>query len=82
MTLTLKLFEEGDMSLRAAINAKCRECIYDSKDQGTWRQQVGACTCPKCPLFPHRPVSIGHTRNRAELDDFEGKPSKKIMVSE
>jgi len=44
-------------SLRAAINAKCRECIYDpTSGGGTWREQVAACTAPKCPLFSVRPM--------------------------
>lgn len=47
-------------SLRAAINAKCRDCIYDPKSGlGTWRQQVEACTCLDCPLYPVRPRSEG-----------------------
>ena len=46
------------MSLRKAINDKCKECIYDdSPGNGNWRQQVQGCTSPKCPLFPRRPVS-------------------------
>lgn len=46
------------MSLRAAINAKCRECIYDPlSGKGTWRQQVEACTSYGCPLYPVRPLS-------------------------
>lgn len=44
-------------SLRRAINEKCRECIYDPvAGRGTWRQQVGACTSTKCPLYPVRPM--------------------------
>jgi len=46
------------MSLRAAINAKCKDCIYDPKSGlGTWRQQVEGCTSRNCPLWPHRPTS-------------------------
>jgi len=44
-------------SSRKAINAKCKDCIYDPVDGGTWRQQVEACTSPDCPLFQLRPVS-------------------------
>ncbi len=45
-------------SLRAAINRKCRECIFDRHGgSGTWRQQVEACTSTACPLYPVRPVS-------------------------
>lgn len=46
------------MSLRAAVNAKCKECIYDPiAGRGTWRQQVEACTSRSCPLFAVRPTS-------------------------
>lgn len=44
------------MSLRAAIDAKCRECGYDAKcGAGTWREQVEACPATTCPLYPVRP---------------------------
>ena len=41
--------------LRAAVNAKCRECIYDPCQPGTWLAQVRACTSPRCPLYMVRP---------------------------
>lgn len=44
-------------SMRAAVNAKCRECIYDPIEPGGWRQQVEACSCWGCPLYTVRPVS-------------------------
>ena len=50
-------------SLRAAINAYCRDCIYDPLDRGNWRQQVTACEIPDCPLYPVRP------RSSAPLED-------------
>ena len=31
-------------SMRNAINAKCKDCLYDPVDGGNWRQQVEACT--------------------------------------
>lgn len=47
-------------SLRSAINAKCKECIYDPiAGGGTWRQQVSECTSVTCPLFDIRPMSKG-----------------------
>jgi len=45
------------LSLRKAINDKCKECIYDKLGSGTWRQQVEACTSPSCALYLVRPVS-------------------------
>jgi hypothetical protein len=45
------------MSRKKAIDAFCKACIYDRGTPGTWRQQVEACTAPKCPLFAYRPKS-------------------------
>ena len=54
------------MSLRAAINAMCRACIYDPHSGlGPWRMQVEACTSPSCPLYAVRPRSTA--RDRGEL---------------
>lgn len=45
------------LSLRTAIDAKCRGCIYDPiGGTGTWREQVAACTSRTCPLFQARPL--------------------------
>jgi len=46
------------MSLRAVINAKCRECTYDAKASGTWREQVAQCSVISCPLWSVRPAPI------------------------
>ena len=45
------------MSLRAAINAKCKDCIYDPCAPGNWRQQTAACRITSCSLHPYRPLS-------------------------
>ncbi|MCT2558419.1 hypothetical protein N0B51_05440 [Tsuneonella sp. YG55] len=42
--------------LRSAVNAKCRECIYDPYQRGTWREQVAACCSANCSLHEVRPV--------------------------
>ena len=55
-------------SLRGAINAKCRDCIYDQKASGTWRMQVEACTVTGCPLYPVRPVST--SQKQAEMAEI------------
>lgn len=53
-----KMSSKRRPSMRAAINAKCRECIYDERGgAGTWRQQVEACTSLDCSLYPLRPIS-------------------------
>jgi hypothetical protein len=45
------------MSLREAINAKCKDCCYDPRSgAGTWRAQAAQCGVPACPLWPVRPA--------------------------
>lgn len=44
------------MSLRKAINGKCKDCIYDPLAGGTWLAQVAQCSCIDCPLWPVRPA--------------------------
>ena len=43
------------MSLRNAINQKCKDCIYDPEVEGGWIQQVSLCELFDCPLWEHRP---------------------------
>lgn len=45
------------MSRAAAIAAKCRDCICDEHQPGTWREQTAACTVVACPLWPYRPAA-------------------------
>lgn len=54
------------VSLRNAINAMCRSCIYDpGNGNGKWREQVTACTSSNCPLHPIRPRSAAKSGRRA-----------------
>jgi hypothetical protein len=54
------------MTRQQAINAKCKDCIYDTMAPGNWRQQVTACTVISCPLYEHRPRSVSGTRAERE----------------
>ena len=45
------------MTRQQAINAKCKDCIYDPEDVGTWRQQVERCELADCSLWQYRPKS-------------------------
>lgn len=83
-------------SYRAAIDAKCKSCIYDpGSGNGTWREQVEACPSSNCPLHPFRPISrpktrgegLGATRHRAESDlrfhgPKNGLPGRTVAQSE
>lgn len=51
--------EQKRPSMRKAINAKCKECVYDPLGGGTWRAQTENCGIPTCPLYPLRPRSTG-----------------------
>lgn len=44
------------VSFRRAVDAKCRECIYDPLARGAWREQVAACESANCALHVVRPV--------------------------
>ncbi len=55
------------MGFRAAVNAKCKDCIYDPCDTGTWRQQTDACTSTECGLWPVRPRSKAPVQDGASL---------------
>ena len=72
------------LSLRAAINHKCRECIHDPVGGfDNWREQVTACTSRACPLYPVRPLTTGRQapekavfsagEARSRLDPYQGK---------
>lgn len=59
------------MSMRKAINDKCKDCIYDPLAGGNWRQQVEACTCRDCPLYPYRPKSKSRAKSAPESTTLE-----------
>lgn len=44
------------ISLRNAVNAHCKACIYDREAGGGWREQVADCVSSNCALHPVRPV--------------------------
>jgi hypothetical protein len=45
------------MTRQQAIEAKCKDCIYDPCEEGTWRQQAERCELMDCALWPYRPKS-------------------------
>ena len=45
------------MTRQQAIEAKCKDCIYDELDHGTWRQQVERWELIECSLWEYRPKS-------------------------
>lgn len=71
-------------SLRQCINLFCRECIYDARGgEGTWRQQVQACTSYKCPLYEVRPISAtqeGGPVGEDGVDDVRPVEAQKTAI--
>jgi len=58
-------------SLRAAIDAKCKDCIYDdASGLGTWREQIARCTCVDCPIWPIRTGPSSGPYRRARVDEI------------
>ena len=54
------------MTRQQAIDAKCRECIFDDLADGTWRMQVEQCELTGCALHPYRPVSRSKASSEAD----------------
>lgn len=57
---TRKAINEANKSkkfktLRAAVNAHCKGCIYDPLAGGTWLQQIDSCEITKCEMYEWRP---------------------------
>ncbi len=56
---------------KQAIEHKCKECIYDPfPGNGTWREQVEACTSRNCPLYQFRPLTQA-TQDTLKLQRYE-----------
>ena len=53
------------MTRQQAINAKCKDCIYDDLADGTWRMQVEQCELTTCALHLYRPVSRSNMPSKA-----------------
>lgn len=46
-------------SLRAAIDAMCKNCLYDpGNGNGGWRTQIEGCSSSNCALHPVRPLPV------------------------
>lgn len=58
-------------SYKKAIEAKCKDCIYDPLVSGSWRKQVEECNSWDCPLWDVRPVTVNttHTKRQKNKDD-------------
>ena len=63
--------KQAGVSVRKAVNAKCKDCSWDPAAPGTWKVQIQCCPCIECPLWPIRPVSESGEPNRALLDALE-----------
>ena len=58
-------------SYKDAVEAKCRECIFDPDSSGTWREQVRDCTSPACPLYALRPQPIRVVRDASKRPNMD-----------
>lgn len=68
------------MSLRKAINDKCKSCIFDPLAAGNWKQQAHLCSCYDCPLWPVRPRSSAKLPESV-LQYYEVKPDDPCLQS-
>ena len=75
------------MTRQKAIEAKCKECIYDPLDDGTWRQQVEGCDLVDCSLWEYRPKSRSKMPDMADsapvephYEGISGQVDQGVMV--
>ena len=75
------------MTRQKAIEEKCRECIYDELDEGTWRMQVEQCQLTDCALYPYRPKSRSKMPDMADsapvephYEGISGQVGQGVMV--
>lgn len=54
MATPLEILARNPRSLRAAINAKCWDCVGQDADPAP-RRRIGECGCTSCPLHAVRP---------------------------
>lgn len=63
------------LSLRAAINAMCRSCLYDpGNGNGGWREQVQSCSSSNCALHPVRPMPVRAGKSDEDAQDGPSAP--------
>ena len=67
----LRTILKGHPGLRARINAKCCDCIYDPCSPGSWRAQVEGCSVNDCPLHPVRPRTLSRGRMAGTPNPYE-----------
>jgi hypothetical protein len=59
------------MTRQQAIDAKCKDCIWDDLADGTWRMQVEQCELTDCALHPYRPKSRSNVPSMADSAPVE-----------
>ena len=63
-------------SLRAAINAMCKSCLYDpGNGNGAWREQVQGCSSSNCSLHPVRPLPVKARKSGKDAHGGELAPA-------
>jgi hypothetical protein len=67
------------MTRQRAISTKCKDCIHDPLEPGTWVAQVEACTTPDCALFPYRPKTQ-RTRQLERQHEAEGRDAQETST--
>jgi len=66
------------MTRQQAIEAKCKDCIYDPEVDGTWRQQAERCELVECSLWMFRPKS--HSKIVSLPDSASVEPHYEPML--
>lgn len=73
-------------SLRPAIDAHCKACVYDELARGTWREQVADCGGASCALYQVRAVPrdcvASGVIDRARVADISAKLARTAQAED
>lgn len=66
---------------KKAIDANCKECIYDPLAGGTWLEQVEKCITPHCALYSFRPLTNATKAVERQIRFDNMTPSEQVAFT-
>ena len=69
------------MTQKKAIAEKCKDCIYDEFDPGTWVMQVESCIDKSCPLYTYRPITKA-TKDKIKEEKYQNMTPEERFISD
>jgi len=68
-------------SYKKAAEAMCKQCIYDAKGRGAWKEQVTECTDYLCALYDVRPITTSARVDVRSVVKYQRKAKKAGVIN-